>query len=363
MTEATVTALIAAAASVVVAVVSAMLAARAGRRVSELDARLERQRVELEGELSKQQLLLSSRLEEQRSARSARRDYEYEARKRLYAECEPLLFEALELARGGRHRVLSLARSARRNAIRPDGTGWLSAPGYYFQSTTYLLLAPVTTSRILQRRLTQIDLSLEPRLRLQYELLKLLFLVFTDDHDLAAAAPALPYDPDRADPGEPDREKLLAEEPQVYGRQGFYLGMLEVIAERLVVRTETTARCRSFGEFLSDLDDPKSGVAELVPVFQEVFGGFHPLRAPALWRVLMAQYLLYEAFLQTQRWPAENLGTLAGLVDLTVPQDLTPFDWRSSPEQASDAAIREPLEVACAYLARRLKALDEQMAT
>jgi hypothetical protein len=250
VTEATVTALIAAAASIVVAVVSAILAARAGRRVTQLSAQLERQRVELEGELSKQQLFLSSRLEEQRSARSARRDYEYEARKRLYAECEPIVFEALELARGARHRVLGLARSARLKAILPDGNGWLATPGYYFKSTTYLLLAPVTTSRILQRRLTQVDLSLEPRLRMQYELLKLLFLGFTDDHELGASDPKLPYDPDRADPGEPDRDSLLAERPDVYGGRGSISASSRSVGDHrdsrfLITRIRGDGACRS----------------------------------------------------------------------------------------------------------------------
>jgi hypothetical protein len=41
---------------------------------------------------------LKSALEEKRSAKAARTEYEYEARKRLYAECEPVLFQAAEFA-------------------------------------------------------------------------------------------------------------------------------------------------------------------------------------------------------------------------------------------------------------------------
>jgi len=158
---------------------------------------------------------LTKRLDEEGRERDARRDYEYEAKKRLYEQCEPLLFQALELSESARDRVVSLARSARNGVIRPDGTGWLAAPGYYFTSTAYWLLAPMTTFKLLQSRLTSVDLGLEPRLREQYELLKVLYLSFTNDFDLARAKPELDYEPDRTDPGEPNREQLLADEPQV----------------------------------------------------------------------------------------------------------------------------------------------------
>jgi hypothetical protein len=165
MEKVVVPAIIAAAASLIVAIISALASARTSKRVGVLTS-----------ELEKQKLRLASELEEQRATRNARRDYEYEAKKRLYEECEPLLFQALDLAENARYRVMSLARSAREKEVRPDGSGWLGRTGYYFRSTVYLLLAPMTTFKILQRRLTTIDLSLEPRLQTQYELSKLLFL-------------------------------------------------------------------------------------------------------------------------------------------------------------------------------------------
>ena len=164
-------------------------------------------------ELEEQKLRLASELEEQRAVQDARRDYEYEARKRLYGECEPLLFEAAELAERARSRIMSIARTCRQGDLLPDGSGWLAGPGYYFRSTVCFLLAPMTSFKILQHRLTVIDLSLEPRLRTQYELLKLIFRTFTEDHDLARCEPELEYKPDRADPGRPDRERLLRQSP------------------------------------------------------------------------------------------------------------------------------------------------------
>src|SRR3712207_627574 len=114
MTSAVLPAIIAATASLIVAIISVLVTARTSRRVARLT-----------DELEKQRLYLASELEEQRAVRDARRDYEYEARKRLYEECEPLLFEAAELAELGRYRVVSLARSCREGVLLPDGSGWL----------------------------------------------------------------------------------------------------------------------------------------------------------------------------------------------------------------------------------------------
>ena len=56
--------------------------------------------------------VLRASLGEQGKERDAKRAYEYDARQRLYAQCEPLLFQLADLADHGYHRVYSLARSA-----------------------------------------------------------------------------------------------------------------------------------------------------------------------------------------------------------------------------------------------------------
>ena len=139
----------------------------------------------------------TTKLEQEGKERDARRDYEYEAKKRLYEECEPLLFQTVELVENARDRIASFARSSRSRDLEADGSGWLAKPGYYFTSTAFQLLAPMTSFKIVQRRLTVIDLSLEPQIREQYEILKLLFLSFTRDFDLAGREPVLRYEPDK----------------------------------------------------------------------------------------------------------------------------------------------------------------------
>lgn len=352
MSDQVLVAVLAAVASLAVAVISVRASTRTSKRVAALTK-----------ELEVQKLRLASELEEQRAIRDARRDYEYEARKRLYEECEPLLFEAAELAERARARALSIARTCRRGDLLPDGSGWLAGLGYYFQSTLYFLLAPMTSFKILQHRLTVIDLSLEPRLQAQYELLKLIFRSFTEDHDLARCEPALDYDPDRADPGRPDREKLLRRAPRVYRRQGLYLGTLEVATEAMIKERSRdgggdVSRCRTYGEFLAELRDTGSGIAAVMPDLTALFQGFHPQQQPALWRVLVSQVLLYDSFLHAYRSVQGNDRRLPQLVRRPSDEEVGLLDWRRPSDRVDGEAAREPVVVAHAYLERRIAELE-----
>ncbi|MDQ2881395.1 MAG: hypothetical protein M3Y48_09195 [Actinomycetota bacterium] len=341
-------ALIAAGASLIIAIITAIESRINIRRVHVLQAQLEQQKRILAGELESQKLYLANELEERRAVRDARRDYEYDARRRLYEQCEPLLFQAMEFAEVASSRIISLAQSARRQDIKADGSGWLARPGYYFQSTVFMLLAPLTTTKILQMRLTTVDLSLEPRLQLQYKLLKSIYQSFASDFQLAARDPALPYDPDRADPDKSDHERLLRETPEVYRRQGLYFGTLEVLAESMLDQGRT--RCKSFGEFMADWNSSKTKINDLIPDIMALFEGFHPGRHPVLWRVLVSQFLQYRLFLNIQRQGAQEKNQVQGLIQ--IPQDavLSRFDWRSAQNEANESAVREPFEIAHAYL-------------
>jgi DNA repair exonuclease SbcCD ATPase subunit len=80
--------------------------------------------------------LLRGRLREVEAERDARRDYEYEARKRLYSEIQPLLFQLQELSESAYRWVMSLARTAQQ-----DQLSWLSK-GYFLSTTLYRFTAP-----------------------------------------------------------------------------------------------------------------------------------------------------------------------------------------------------------------------------
>ena len=353
MDDKTITALVAAVASLIVAVLSIVGTFVNTHRTHRLQRQLEADKLEL-----------THRLASDRAVADARRDYEYEARKRLYEQCEPVFFQATIQADAFIGRVASLARSARDGAIRPDGTGWLDREGYYFTSTVYLLLAPLTSARILQRRLTSIDLALEPRLRIEYELLQTIYRGFTQDFALASVEPTLPYEPDRADPEENARNTLLAENPRRYRRQGLYFGTVELLADALL--TADGSRCRSYGEFLAAWREPDSHLSGQRLVLREILSGFHPDTHPVLWRVLVAHYFQHRLFLQLAYTADWHESGVIKFYESDSDNALANLDWRSASGDTSDSAAEDSVQIARHHLktlSQRLSALYARTAS
>lgn len=298
--------------------------------------------------------VLESNLAGQEAERDARRDYDYEARKRLYAECEPLLFQLVELAEGGIRHVRGIARSARQGNLQPDGNGWLATAeqgeghsrGYYFNSTLYRVVAPLAYVHLLRRALTTVDFTVDPELREQYRITRWLEAAITDDFDLALQEPPLPYDPNH-----PDAAGQARNHPAVYLRQGLYMGRRDAAAEALIVREkDMPPRCMSFGEFEDALGSEDRRVQEAFEPVADLFLRFHPATRPVLWRVLVAQVHLYDALVRSQM---RKLAAAAGDPVPSGPPPLDPksFDWRQSPEEASDEQVLvDPFRVAHKYI-------------
>src|SRR5262245_54437043 len=62
---------------------------------------------------------LRDRYAESKAERDARRDYQYEARKRLYHECGPLVFQLAELSEAAFYRITGLAQTASQGNLGP----------------------------------------------------------------------------------------------------------------------------------------------------------------------------------------------------------------------------------------------------
>lgn len=228
--------------------------------------------------------VLKAELAERKSENDARRDYEYEARKRLYQECEPLLFQLSEVSENALYRIHSLARTARRGNLRSSDS-WLDGPGYYMMLTIYNLLAPVAVFKLIQRRITFVDLSVEPQIKAQYNLAKVIYVSFTDDFDFARLEPAIIYDPNN-----PDWRELRNVDSIMHWRQGIPVGRLDVAAEGLILREASApARLRSFGEFEAEYFKEESLIRESFSIVTDLFLGFHPVTRPILWRMLITQ--------------------------------------------------------------------------
>ena len=209
---------------------------------------------------------LESRLAEQRAERDARRDYEYEALKRMYHECSPLLFQLVEQAGQVYSRIEGLASTASQGNL--DGeSSWLNLKNdrYYLRSTEYRMFAMMATVKLLQERLTHMDISLDTQLRIAYAIARQALRSMADDFEIARAGSApLEYDPHSEMP-DPHR-------PQVYWQQGIPRGILENAVESLIVRHE--------GDIV-DGDDALFVLALAGKGLAQVFGddhGCHPLK-------------------------------------------------------------------------------------
>lgn len=114
-------------------------------------------------------------LEEWKAEQDARREYEYEARKRLYRELEPLIFLLVEHSENAYNHIRELANMARSGNLSINLSTTDSKDNYYLKATIYKLILPMAVFRLMQRSLTLYDLQLEDYFRIQYILAKFLY--------------------------------------------------------------------------------------------------------------------------------------------------------------------------------------------
>lgn len=298
---------------------------------------------------------LKAELLEKKAERDAMRDYEYEARKRLYHECGPLIFQLLEQAEGVLNRVHNLARAASQGHLEPGQT-WLSRR-YYRLSTLHRFLEPLATLKLVQNRLTLVDLSLDPYLYCQYSLAKQIYYSFADDFDLRKASdPPLDYDPHAE-----NAESKRAANPRVYWQQGVPIGILDNAVQSLIAKEPGGAgRVMSLAEFEGEYDRDGSAVRRAFDRISYLFEDFHPRTRPVLWRILIAQAGLYRALLHTRSGDrfALDLAPLAAFPR----SERVSLDWRMPGEQVDDAAVLDaPFDAAGKYLSQPIARLVEKL--
>jgi hypothetical protein len=322
-------------------VVISLLNNRAARR-----NQAELQRIKQTSDTELARLAASLRTEE--ADQDARRDYTYEARKRLYKECEPLLFRFSEASENALHRVYSIARTARNGDLNPPKS-WFSGTGYYFSSTLYHLLVPCAVFRLLQEKLTLVDLEVDARIRDQYLLAKWVSLSFTDDFSLAQAAPRLHYTPFVQ-----NWSIARQSDPARYWRQGVPVGRLDSAVDVLItVGANGVPRILTYGEFEKSLDaDLRSGGAQY-GIFADIFDEFHPRTRPILWRILVVQALLHREMLRVFRSRDGATRPIARIAN-AFPEELERLDWVSGAPLGSAAEVREPFDAAAQYFGSHL---------
>jgi hypothetical protein len=208
------------------------------------------------------------------------------------------------------------------------------------------LLSPLVFLKLIQRRLTLVDLAVDPHINNQYALAKWLYISFTEGFKLASIAPRFEYEPDCDDWLE-KREQ----QPQKHWRQAVFMGRLDIAVEALIVRENEVWHCMSYGEFESIYRDEK--IREKFNAFADLFLDFHPRTRPVLWRVLIVQAHLYEALLRARELqPSISHDHLTPkLLRPIAKEDLWRYDWRQSNKEASDEEVLiEPCKAAQVYL-------------
>lgn len=333
-------ALIAAAASIVVSVVSLAGTWLTSRRA----AAAAREQAQFATDLED----LKSRRADENEAARARRDYEYEARKRLYAELYPLVFQLQEAANSACNRVKNLARATRQGHLAPGPENWLTIPDpYYFHSTLHALLAPLAIHELMTRQLTLFDLNLDPDLRRRRHLARRAYQSLRSDFDLIDAEryPAIVFDP--ANPAQtydpPEMAGTLGARPieeRWRWRQGLYSGQIGEVVETLLMtetnsRGATTTRTKSYPEFIrslgvKDLRDTNAATAAptaaaLRPMV-ELLRDFHPGRRPITWRIFITQASCYRAILAGEALGSGDADSWAN-AGLNTETDRKPYVW------------------------------------
>jgi hypothetical protein len=290
---------------------------------------------------------LNAALGKQKSEEDARRDYEYEARKRLYQECEPLMFQLVELSENALYRIHSLVRSTKQGNL----PRWLRDDDYYTASTLYRLLAPVVIYKLLQRQLTTVDLRLDKNIDSHYQLAKLVAWSFSADFDFAWGlnGSRIEYQPN-----DENWKELRVTDPATYWRQGLPIGRLDNAVESLIIRdpdADGHQRIMSFGMFESQLHETNSQVRGCFSIVRDVITDFHPETRPVLWRMLVAQAHIYDAIVRFQKGRSKD----AKLVVSLIPEkDRSVFYWRRNPSATQLTQLNEPFGVAEAFFKREI---------
>jgi hypothetical protein len=253
----------------------------------------------------------------------ARRDYEYEARRRLYSEFEPLQFRMVELCEIAYERSLSPVGGMRSGRIDNQyATTWPSDP-YAMLATVYELMAPLALFKIARAKLTLSDLNLDATIKRQYLLSRELYLLWQSGTELAAASPSIEYDDSDYD-----------------GRQVPLGRHLDELLSALVTDVRDRAELIEFRDYY------KRAEANQIPELAHLttpLTTFNPASKRVLWRAFVASAHICRAIIDysdsNPPHPAEALPAT----------DLPAFQWTSSDGRcnADDdlAAVRHYLRV------------------
>lgn len=301
--------------------------------------------IRLNNSKAKEIEILKNHLTQETSEKNARRQYEFEARKKLYQEYEPLLFQLIETSDDALYRIKSIARAAKNGNLNDDG--WLSVFEYYAKSTIYKLFVPLAIYKIMQKKLTLVDLTVDSHLELRYRLAKQLYITYTDDFEFAKIINPIMYDPNN-----PEWQELREENSITYWRQGLPMGLLDIILDILIEKTNgEKERVIGYGEFEKKLITNESAKND-INLAKDIYLNFHPAERPVLWRILISQAQIFKALINLQNAKQEiSINKVKKELFYDKNESIADFNWKNTDDL--DSEIEEPFLVATEYLKKR----------
>jgi hypothetical protein len=240
---------------------------------------------------------------------------------------------------------------SRKGELQPDS---LTAKNYFLKACIYHLLVPCAIFKLIKKRLTLVDLLVDQRIYTQYVLAKTLYQSYVDDFLLASLYRPLEYTP-YVD----GWRELRKSKPQVFRRQGFPLGRLDNALDSLILRDEGKAEpiytIVSFGQFEQELN--KVGEEDYnssLGAAKDMFLNFHPATRPVLWRILIAQALIYRSLTDMSYQKSIEVSKLVNRLINVSDEESEEFDWRYD-EQERRFNLEEPFNVAKEYFKIRVE--------
>lgn len=321
------------------AIVAAGMSWRAAKSAADNAERLQVKLAEQTASTNQEVERLKASLARDQSHIDARLDYEFDARKRLYLEVAPLLFQLTELADAARlelrrmfdpnhWRRLGMSDHARERLLE---RGWIGSVEYDTVYAAYSFLAPLGIYRLIQHRLTTIDLSLDRVAYTQWCLLRAVYEAHFNDTLLSSVEPALDYDPRVL-----NWRHLRRDNPAKHWWQGVTHGRLDTAIDCIVAtRQDGVSRLITFGEFEHLFKQAASTeghpLEKPIGAFANALFDFKPLDRPVYCRVLAVQCALFEAiYTAGTQFIGRTLDEEAILASLCVPPDIDEVIRRSS---------------------------------
>ena len=267
-------ALIGVGSSIVISIVSAAFTFRNQRRV----------------ELIKAEVLKN------KSIQDARLGYEFEARKNLYQQLEPLKFQLLESVELAIGRIKGIAKSTQNGEM--NASIWGNINNYYFHESLYKLFSPICLFNQMKRKMTFVDIKLDQDLFIQYSLLKILYYSFQQEFKIAEEK-----DTDHnKDYVERWKKQYLNPSPD-FKREGIPSYYLDRLSKAFLIEENGINRLLDYEEYEQKINDQDKKTLKFLESGEKLLKNFEIKTHPILWTLFVCHACIYHILIKIRDNP------------------------------------------------------------